>query len=162
MASLEEDIKKQADWITRAFASDHLQLDYSIRSFIEIDRFFNMHAQEGKGRKGGRLELNPGPIIFSLGSYVGETIIHTLPGSVWQTTDSDPEGEITASIKLADGTIIWPIQKVIKRFKNGSQDSIYIYGHYFTMETTKAPFDNSYWEMENSLKKVKKPWWKFW
>jgi len=163
MATLKEDIKKQSDWLVKAFAADKLKLDYTIHSLIEIDKFFNKHTKNGQPVKRGRLSSNLGPIIFSIGSYVGQTIIKTIPKAVWQTDDKDPEGELTASVKLPNGTIIWPMQKVLKRFKNGSEDSIYVYGHELTKDKTKEPFDKSYWDIDkNDNKSTTKPWWKFW
>jgi hypothetical protein len=58
MPNLLQDIQKQSDWIVKAFKSDKLPLDYSIHSFIQIDRFFNKHAKDGKAVKGGRLATN--------------------------------------------------------------------------------------------------------
>jgi hypothetical protein len=55
MATLKEDIKKQSDWIVKAFAADNFKLDYTIDSFIEIDRFFNKNMQNGQPKKEGRL-----------------------------------------------------------------------------------------------------------
>ena len=163
MAELLQDIKTQANWITKAFAADKLNLDYTVRSFIEIDRFFNKHSKEGKAIKGGKLTKNLGLIIFSLGSYVGETIVKNIPGAVWQTDDNDPEGEIKASVKLPDGTIIFPIQRVMKRFQNGSEDAVYVYGYHITKEYSNEPFDQSFWNISSEeSSKLKKPWWKFW
>ena len=73
---------------------------------------------------------------------VGNVIIKALPGSRWITDDKDPEGEITAQIKLTSGTIIWPMQRVINRFKNGEEDSIYPYGVVIVKELSK----DDYWE----------------
>jgi hypothetical protein len=163
MATLLEDITTQADWIAKAFAEDKLKLDYSIRSFMEIDRFFNKHAKDGQPVPGGRLSQNLGAIIFSLGSYVGQTIIKTMPGSVWETDDNDPEGEVNAAVKLPDGATIWPMQRVMKRFQHGSEDSVYAYGHTITKDITQEPFDQRYWEMEKAHSQAaNKQWWKFW
>ena len=163
MATLLQDIKTQSDWIINAFAADKLKLDYSIQSFIEIDKFFNQHSKNGKAVKGGRLSQNLGPILFSIGSYVGQTIIKNVPGALWQTDDKDPEGEFTASVKLPDGTLIFPMQRIVKRFKNGSEDAVYVYGHYIAGNYISQPFDQSFWQiMPNENNKPSKPWWKFW
>jgi hypothetical protein len=163
MPSLLKDIKSQSDWIVNAFKADNLKLDYSIHSFIEIDKFFNKHSKNGKAVKKGRLSQNLGAIIFSIGSYVGQTIIKNVPGALWQVDDNDPQGEITASVKFPDGTIMWPMQKVMKRFQNGSEDAIYVYGHHVTKEYIEEPFDESFWETTSDQNEVaKKPWWKFW
>jgi len=163
MATLLQDIKTQSDWITKAFAADKLKLDYTIHSFIEIDRFFNKHARDGKAVRRGRLATQLGPIIFSIGAYVGQAIIKNVRGAVWQTNDKDPEGEVNAAVKLPDGTIIFPMQRVLKRFKNGTEDALYVYGHELTKDYTKQPFDDTFWEvMSQENSKASKPWWKFW
>ena len=163
MATLLQDIEAQSDWITKAFAADKFKLDYTIRSFIEIDSFFNKHSKDGKAVKGGRLTENLGAIIFSLGAYVGQTIIKNAPDAVWKTDDNDPEGELSASVKLPDGTIIFPMQRIMKRFQNGTEDAVYVYGYQVTKEYTNEPFDQSFWktisERENESQK---PRWKFW
>ena len=66
MGTLLEDIKTQSDWIVKAFGADKLNLDYTIHSFIEIDKFFNKHSKNGKPIRGGRLVKNRGPICFQL------------------------------------------------------------------------------------------------
>jgi hypothetical protein len=163
MGTLLEDIDTQSTWIRNAFSADKLDLNYTINSFIEIDKFFNKHVKDGVVVKGGRLANNQGGIIFSIGSYVGETIIKTVPGSVWQTDDDGPEGELNVSVKLPDGTIIWPMQRTMKRFQNGSEDSIYVYGHALTKDITNEPFDQSYWASKNEVTGSNtKRWWKFW
>ena len=127
MATLLEDIKTQSDWIVKAFKSDNLNLDYTVHSFIEIDKFISLHAKDGLPVKGGRLASGFGPILFSIGSYVGETFIRTVPGSVWITNDDDLLGEINVELKFPGGMTVWPIQRVMKRVENG-EDSVYVYG----------------------------------
>jgi len=58
MGALREDIDIASDWIVKAFKKDELTLDYSIKSFIEVDKFFNKHTFKGKARTGGRLSKN--------------------------------------------------------------------------------------------------------
>jgi hypothetical protein len=163
MASLLQDIKTQSDWITKAFAADKLDLDYTIHSFVQIDEFFDKHSKDGRAVKNGRLSKNIGPILFSLGSYVGETIIKNVPGSIWQTDDNDPQGEITASVKLPDGSIVFPMQRMMKRFQNGLEDAVYVYGHHITKNYIDEPFDQSFWSIgKKEHEQIKKAWWKFW
>lgn len=129
-------------------------------SLIEVDRFFIRNM-----KKDGRLlKKGFGPILFSIGSYTGETIIKNVKGAEWRTNDNDPEGELNISIKLPDGGEIWPVQKVMKRFQNGSQDAVYPYAHAVTKAFTKQLFNERYWALtsENSESERTKPWWKFW
>jgi hypothetical protein len=161
MGTLKEDIKAQAKWIVEAFSADNLNLDGSIKSFIEIDRFFNKHTVNGKAKKGGRLSRKLGSIVFSIASYIIETILIAVPGSKLIADDDAPDGEITVSIQFPDGSVIFPVQKVMKRFENGSEDSIYVYGHQITKDYTNEPFEESYWSIADEKVEEKKKWWKF-
>jgi hypothetical protein len=78
--------------------------------------------------------------------------------------DKDPEAEITAQVKLPTGTIIWPMQRVINRFKNGDEDSLYPYGVVIVKELSKDGFWDKAKENQLNLNKEdeKKHWWKFW
>ena len=165
MATLKEDIKTQSNWIVKAFAADKFKLDYTIDSIIEVDRFFEENMIGSKPRKGGRLaKKGYGSILFSIGSYVGETIIKNIKGSQWITNDRDPQGELNVSLKLPNDVEIWPIQKVMKRFQNGNEDAIYPYVHAVTKDLINHPFNESFWAVaaDESKSYNKKPWWKFW
>jgi hypothetical protein len=65
--------------------------------------------------------------MFALGAYVGE-VIRRGHGGEWRADDKDPEGEINMQLILPGGAIIRPIQRVLKRFANGQEDSLYVYG----------------------------------
>lgn len=165
MATLEEDIQAQSEWIVKAFAADGFKLDFSIASIIEVDRFFIANMKNGQPKKSGRLYGKGfGPILFSIGSYVGETIIKNVPGSEWITDDNDPQAELNVSLKLPDGVEMWPIQKVMKRFQHGSEDAIYPYVQMVTQDFTKLPFIEEFWMLtaEGDKGENTKPWWKFW
>jgi hypothetical protein len=163
MATLKEDIVKQSDWIIKALNSDGYILDYSINSFKELDRFLEDNSINGKPKSGGRLTQNLGSILFSIGSYIGETFIKKAPGSEWITDDNDPQGEITASIKFPNGMTVWPMQRVINRFKNGFEDSIYPYGYEIAKEYIDESFDSSFWDLgKTENHPTKKSWWKLW
>ena len=95
MATLKEDIKTQSDWIVKAFQADGFNLDGSMDSIIEVDRFFVQNMKNGKPKKGGRLYGKGfGPKLFSIGSYVGETIIKNVKGAEWITDDNDPKANL--------------------------------------------------------------------
>jgi hypothetical protein len=158
MSALEHDIKEQSAWLVKAFSTDKIHLDYSIGSLIEIDRFFNKNTSDGQAVQGGRLSKNLGPILFSIAAYIGDCLIRNVKGSKWITDDNDAEGEINISVEFSDGAIVWPMQRVMKRFKLGSEESIYVYGYELTKEFTKEEFDNRYWKLKDKSGK----WWKFW
>ncbi len=119
--TLKEDILISSDWVVKALNSSGYKADYSLESMKEIDRFFDEQNTET-----GILSKNRGSILFALGSYVGETAIK-LFGGEWITDDNDPKGEVNITVKLSNGTMIFPVIKCMKRFSNGSEDSLYAY-----------------------------------
>jgi hypothetical protein len=157
MGTLKEDIITQSNWIIKAFAADKLKLDYSIESFIQIDKFLIKHTINGQAKPNGRLTNNLGSVLFSIASYVGETIIKNVHGANWETDDDNTDGEMTISIKMPDGVVIFPVQRMMKRFKNGIEDSIYVYGYEITKTYTGFQFNENYWSVIKE-----KPWWLFW
>jgi len=163
MATLLEDIKKQSSWTVKAFKSDGIELDYSVNSLLEIDRFIQKYTNNGRPIRGGRLSKNFGGIIFSISAYIGETLIKTVPDSKWITNDEDPQGEVNISVQLGNGNTCWPGQRIIKRVMNGLEDGIYPYAYKLTENTLNEKFDESFWKIENEIKPIepKKPWWKF-
>ncbi|PIP56426.1 hypothetical protein COX05_03130 [candidate division WWE3 bacterium CG22_combo_CG10-13_8_21_14_all_39_12] len=128
MATLLEDIKTGSEWIVKGFEEFDITLDYSIESLREIDAFFDDQSTGGKPKENSLLGENLGGIIFSIGAYVGETFIKNNPGTQWVTDDKNPGNDMNSSIEFESGTLVWPMQKVIKRFENGPEDSIYFYG----------------------------------
>lgn len=127
MATLIEDARSSAEWIATALKSSGYRADFSLYSLREIDRFFDEHSHEGQAVPSGLLAEQLGQRIFALGSYVGEVLIRTYGGQ-WRGDDNDPEGEFTIEVVFPNGSVIWPVQRVMKRFKNGAEDGIYAYG----------------------------------
>ncbi|MFX1257144.1 MAG: hypothetical protein ACFFAN_04765 [Promethearchaeota archaeon] len=127
MGKILEDVKKSSIWIAKALKSSNYRTDFSPESLLEIERFFNNNTQNGKPILGGLLSKDLGNRIFAIGCYVGEVICKSLGGK-WNGDDSDPQAEINVTLKLPDSSIIWPVQRVMKRFKNGPEDSIVAYG----------------------------------
>lgn len=94
-------------------------------SLWEIERLFDQ-----AGRKIDRALRNPnglGSTLFALGGYVGEILRRHL-GGTWEGDDDDPEAEINVILRLADGSIVWPVQRILKRFQNGPAESVVAYG----------------------------------
>ena len=121
------DAKASAEWVSNALSSSGYKADFSIESLKEIDRFFEEHAPNGKPLPGGLLSESVGSRLFAVGSYVGE-VIRRQYGGTWNGNDSDPQAEINIELKLKSGTVLWPVQRTLKRFKNGSTEGIYAYG----------------------------------
>ena len=127
MAGIVEDAAQSAGWIATALNSSGYSADFSANSLAEVDRFFDEHAKNGVPRKGGLLATDRGPRLFAAGAYVGEVLRRALGGE-WQPDSSDPDSEIGLSLVLSNGTTVWPVQRVMKRYANGREDSIAAYG----------------------------------
>lgn len=162
MAILLEDIKTGSDWLVRAFASDGYKLDYTINSFIEIDIFYEKNCKNGKPTPNGRFSKNLGPTLFSIGSYIGETLIRNIEGSHWDTDDTNPEGEVVAAIVFPDGAQCLPMLRARNRFLEGAEDSIYVYGHALAKEFIDVSFDPTFWKRMEQAHNTSRKWWKFW
>ncbi len=117
--SLKDDILTASRFVVIAFNASGYKVDGSIESLKEVDRFFD--EQSGLD---GILSKDFGRKLFAIGAFVGEVAISHIGGE-WVTDDNDPEGEINASVRLKNGIIFYPMQRVMKRFANGSEDSIY-------------------------------------
>lgn len=129
--TLYEDIHAACEWVVLALNSSGYKTNYTIESMKEIDRFIDEQSGEN-----GIISRNRGQILFSLGCCVGETVI-CLYGGKWYADDNDPKGEINVSVKLDNGTVIFPVQRVIKRYQNGSEDGIYAYAYALSPDKTK-------------------------
>ncbi|MGW0874249.1 hypothetical protein ACWD3Z_27735 [Streptomyces sp. NPDC002740] len=127
MTSHLDDIYTNAQLIARALNSYGYKADFTPGSLREVERFMEEHSKHGVAVAGGLLATDLGPRLFALGTYVGETVRQTL-GGAWATDRDDPTAEMNIALHLPDGSIIWPVQRVIKRFRNGPEDSVTFYG----------------------------------
>jgi hypothetical protein len=127
MTSLLDDIHTSAQWIARALDSSGYKADFTLGSLRDVERFMNEHSDHGVAVAGGLLATSLGPRLFALGTYVGETVRQAL-GGAWAADGDGPTAEMNIALHLPDGSIIWPVQRVIKRFRNGPEDSIAFYG----------------------------------
>ncbi|MBR0751504.1 hypothetical protein JQ604_04850 [Bradyrhizobium jicamae] len=116
-----------AEQISMALTQSGYRADFTLESLKHVDRFFEEQVSNGLPRPGGLLSQELGARLFALGAYVGE-VIRRQNGGEWQGNDSDPQAEINIAVRLNDGTVLWPVQRVMKRFKNGTEDSIWAYG----------------------------------
>jgi hypothetical protein len=133
-----KDAKEAAEWIATALSSSGYKADFTLESFKEIDRFVDDQTQNGRPRRGGLLAENFGARVFALGAYVGE-VIRRLGEGQWHGDDSDPDAEINIEVRLKSAGIIWPMQRVIKRIKNGREDGIYAYGYIILKDERRPP-----------------------
>lgn len=121
------DAEKAGNWIATALTASGYKADFSVCSLQEIERFFIEHTEDGQPKPSGLLAQDLGVRLFALGSYVGEVIRREGRGE-WVASDHDPHAEINIAVRLPDGGVIWPVQRVMKRLKNGPEDNIYHYG----------------------------------
>lgn len=99
-----------------------LQLDYSAASMQALEALIaEQFDPPGSTFVGDQLP-------FSIGCYVGEVIVRTL-GGAWNS-EGKPEINQLGPIKA-----IFPMQKVVKRFTNGPEDSL---SWYYTLITRYA------------------------
>jgi hypothetical protein len=138
MASLAEDLDGAADWISKALSSSGYLADFSPASLWEVDRFLDDHSVAGRPRPGGLLDKDLGSRLFALGAYTGE-VIRRASGAEWHTDDQDPQGEINVELVLPDGAIIWPVQRVMKRYQNGAEDGLAAYAAALRVAVGPAP-----------------------
>ncbi len=146
------DVSIAADWVASALSSSGYRADFSLESLKEVDRFLDEQAPGGKPKRGGLLSKDFGNRLFSLGAYVGE-VVRRQVGGHWEGDDSDPEAEVNVAVRLTGGRMIWPVQRVMKRCKNGDEDSVYAYGAILSGAGTPLSLTE---------RAPKKPWWKFW
>ncbi|GAA0499404.1 hypothetical protein Ade02nite_83010 [Paractinoplanes deccanensis] len=133
-----EDVRDAAVQAARALAGSKYNADFSPSSLWEVERFFDVEAPGGRPRPGGPLAAHLGARIFAVGSYVGEVVRRHTDGA-WIGDDTDPEAEINVMVKMANGTVIWPVQRVMKRYRNGPEDSLVAYGLALGLDVGSAP-----------------------
>lgn len=127
MGTLRQDIDTAAEWVAKALRSSNYRANFSPQSLWDIDLFFDDHSENGAPKPKGLLSEHLGSRLFSLGAYVGEVVRRGIGGQ-WQTDDSDSKREINIALKLPDGSVIWPVQRIMKRLKNGPVEGIAGYG----------------------------------
>ncbi|QES38647.1 hypothetical protein DEJ48_39330 [Streptomyces venezuelae] len=122
-----DDVRTSADWMAAALDSSGYQADFSPHSLRAVERFMTEQSSSGRAAANGLLATGLGARLFGLGCYVGETIRLSL-GGVWAGGDADPASESDVAVRLSGGSVIWPVQRVVKRFQNGPEDSLVVYG----------------------------------
>ena len=127
--TLAKDIPEYAEWAKNNLNQTGYKVDYDLESMKEVERFFEEQSKEG----GVLVPGSSGSVLFGLGCLIGETIIKTCGGH-WETDDNDPQGEVNIAVRLPDNSLVWPVQRCMKRLKNGPEDNIYDYVYVMTKQ----------------------------
>jgi hypothetical protein len=124
-SSLERDLDSASEWISEALESSGYTADYSVASTTELDRFFTEQMRRpGVAKPGGLLSDDLGQRLWAIGAYVG-TVLEREYGAEWRLEGVASDEEV--AMELPDGSTVWPVQRVIKRYENGIEDSLAIY-----------------------------------
>jgi len=127
-----------ADWVSRALKSSGYRADFSPQSLWEVDRFFDENSRDGAAKPDGLLSKDLGSRIFSIGAYIGE-VVRRKQGGEWIGDDNDPQAEIKVELHLPDDTRCWPVQRAMKRFRNGPEDGIAAWGNGAGLQVGPGP-----------------------
>jgi hypothetical protein len=138
VTSILEDVGTAADWISTALSSSGYRADFSAESLWEIDRFFDEQTEGGQPKRRGLLAEDLGARLFALGAYTGEVIRRSVGGE-WSGDDDDPEAEINVELHLADGSVVWPVQRVLKRYAQGPEDAVAPYASALGIDVGRRP-----------------------
>ena len=121
------DAKESAEWVAEAMRSSGYETDFSPRSLWEVDRFFDEQMKRpGKPKRGGLLAEDRGPRLFAIGAYVGEVIRRNAEGWRWVPAKDDPDDELGLMLVRGE-SVIWPVQRSMKRFAEGAESGIAAY-----------------------------------
>jgi len=121
------DVRESAEWLADAMQSSGYRADFSPESAWEIDRFFAEQLRKpGKPKRRGLLDESHRSRLFAIGAYVGEVVRRNTEGWEWSPPEDDPDVEVSLSLIRGD-EIIWPIQRVMKRFSEGEENAIAAY-----------------------------------
>jgi hypothetical protein len=121
-----EEAPRMAELVAKALTSDGYGADFTPASLWEIDRFFDEQTRKGGPRRWGLLAKDTGVRLFSIGAYVGEVVRRDVGGE-WEADDEDEQAELNLALRLPDDSVVWPVQRAIKRMRNGAEDGIVAY-----------------------------------
>jgi hypothetical protein len=151
MSKILEDLKTSATWIAGALKQTGYGGDFSPDSLWELDRFLEDHTVGGRARRGGPLADDLGAKLFALGAYLGE-VIRRDRGGEWRSSGDDEADEVNAELRLPDGTQLWPVQRVMKRFQVGAEEGLAAYALAAGVPVGAPP----------APRPKRAPWWQFW
>jgi hypothetical protein len=117
---------RMAELVAAALTKDGYDADFTPASLWEIDRFFDEQTRKGEPRRWGLLARDTSLRLFSIGAYVGEVVRRDVGGE-WEGDDADEQPELNLALRLVDDGLVWPVQRAIKRMRNGAEDGIVAY-----------------------------------
>ncbi|MDB5364989.1 MAG: hypothetical protein JWM77_916 [Rhodospirillales bacterium] len=120
----EELIADASSWASSMVGSRGVTLDGSVDSLRILDMLIDDARDAIQG------EPNPpqAALLWALGAYLGEVVRSTRGGDWSVGALDDLDAFWATSLTTGDGDQLWPMQRMIKRFLNGPDDSIYAYG----------------------------------
>jgi hypothetical protein len=148
-----DDVVASAEWMARALKSSGYRADFTPQSLWDIDRFFGEQTEGDRARPDGLLAESPGQRLFGLGCYVGEVVRQSLGGE-WEGDDADESAEVNVALRLDHGPVIWPVQRIMKRFLNGPEDGVAVYGRSSARSAYRPPPRPSLMTGPSSAQKV--------
>jgi hypothetical protein len=126
-AGILKDVSEASENGAKALNALGYKADFTFESIRELERFMKDNVEpEGGAKAGGQLTASMGSKLFLLGAYLGETIRRKV-GGVWHGDDSDPEATTNVEVVGPNESVIWPIQRIMKRFQNGDEDDLWAY-----------------------------------
>jgi hypothetical protein len=113
---------------------DPSRLDFSIDSLKHVDEYLeSIRAAKG-------IDANWNTVVLRAGAYVGEVIRRNSAHTQWRWLDYDTARSLnpksfdelgknigTAAVLYNGSGFTFPLGKVAKRLKNGSEDSVFLY-----------------------------------
>jgi hypothetical protein len=119
-----------AQWMAARLPTLGCRGDYSLDSLADIDRLLDEAIVDGQPKPDGPFAANFGTQMLAVAAYVGE-VIRRSRGSRWQWQGEgykDARDEtINIRMRRDDGGQCWPVQRMLKRVRNGSEDGLCAY-----------------------------------
>lgn len=157
----EKDNKSQIEWLISVMSENGFNLDYTIHSLIEIDKFIQLNYINGKLLRSSKFRKHTFSdyiICHSLTLYI-EKILLKIPEVTEISTYDEIYNQTFYGLRI--GNIeVYTEQKIIKRTQNGFSSSLYPYYYELTKQYFNEEFRNSFYETKTL--KTLKAWWDFW
>ncbi len=111
-----------ADLVTMVCEEADIHLDYSPSSLSMVDRIVDGLARENLSAEAVTR------LLFILGAYTGEVLVRRMGGS-WIDFDREQREEFRQpfGVSTPDGQVWNPLGKVVKRYEDGVDNSLYLF-----------------------------------